>query len=55
MFPSSPDLTVTVYIDNQKIGVAQKVQGPLYVLPWQPERFDSGLHYIRAVVKVFNV
>ncbi|XP_048734623.1 transmembrane protein 62-like isoform X2 [Ostrea edulis] len=51
MFPPSQDLTITVYIDNQEVGVAQRVQGPLYVLPWQPEHFDSGLHHIKAVVK----
>ncbi|XP_061162419.1 transmembrane protein 62-like [Saccostrea echinata] len=51
VFSPSEDLSVTVYIDNQKIGIAKKVRGPLYVLPWKPELFKNGQHHIKAVVK----
>lgn len=52
IFPPSHTLTVDLYIDKVKIGEAQNVKGPLYVLPWKPEQFKSGLHHITAVVKV---
>lgn len=51
IFPPSHTLTVDLYIDKVKIGEAQNVKGPLYVLPWKPEQFKSGLHHITAVVK----
>lgn len=52
IFPPSHALTVDLYIDKVKIGEAQNVKGPLYVLPWKPEQFKSGLHHITAVIKV---
>lgn len=51
IFPPSQTLTVDLYIDKVKIGEAQNIKGPLYVLPWRPEQFKSGLHHITAVVK----
>lgn len=52
IFPPSQTLTVDLYIDKVKIGEAQNIKGPLYVLPWKAEQFKSGLHHITAVVKV---
>ena len=50
----SPDLIrkVNVTIDNKPVGLAKHVEGPLFVLPWQPELYASGTHQIDVRVKV---
>ncbi|XP_060073255.1 transmembrane protein 62-like [Ylistrum balloti] len=49
----SPDdiTTADVYIDGMFVGPAHQVQGPLFVLPWQPNKYRNGIHKLRVVVQ----
>ncbi|KAJ9593699.1 hypothetical protein L9F63_014747 [Diploptera punctata] len=50
-FSQSPIESVSVKLDD---GVWQKcnhIRGPLYVLPWQPELYGSGVHEIHVLIK----
>src|SRR6218665_2905544 len=44
--------TVVVEIDGIDAGEVEHVQGPLFVVPWQPSRYAEGLHTITVSVKV---
>lgn len=43
---------IEVYIDEVHIGKAKPAEGPLYVLPWRPDKYSKGVHSIRVVVQV---
>lgn len=49
----SPDKVeeVTVYIDNSYVGKAEHIEGPLFVLKWEPSKYDTGLHNIKVTVE----
>lgn len=38
--------STSVSLDGIHQGAAEHVKGPLYVLPWNPEEYQTGLHYI---------
>ncbi|XP_030855106.1 transmembrane protein 62 isoform X1 [Strongylocentrotus purpuratus] len=43
---------VKVEIDFKPLGLAKQVnEGPLFVLPWKPDRYSNGLHLIEVKVK----
>ena len=51
----SPNLitSVLVWVDEHPLPRATPVGGgPLYVSPWQPEKYSAGLHTIQVTVKV---
>lgn len=51
----SPNLitSVRVWVDEHPLPRATPVGGgPLYVSPWQPEKYSAGLHTIKVTVKV---
>ncbi|XP_061896935.1 transmembrane protein 62-like [Entelurus aequoreus] len=50
-FSEAAILTVQVSVDGEPLGTAQPAGGPLYVLPWQPSRYLTGLHTIRVQVE----
>ena len=46
---------VTVSIDDQVLCTnARHVKNSLYVCPWRPENYESGIHQIQIYVKVFR-
>ncbi|XP_033734375.1 transmembrane protein 62-like [Pecten maximus] len=49
----SPDeiTTADVYIDGVYVGPAHHIQGPLFALPWQPQKYINGVHKLRVVVQ----
>ncbi|XP_033115760.1 transmembrane protein 62-like isoform X2 [Anneissia japonica] len=49
----SPDAiaSVSVFLNDQHIGEAQHVEGPLYVLPWKPNQYANGLHQMKVIAK----
>ncbi|OWF41194.1 Transmembrane protein 62 [Mizuhopecten yessoensis] len=49
----SPDeiTKADVYIDNMYVGPAHHVQGPLFVSPWQPHKYNNGVHNLGIVVQ----
>ncbi|XP_041468151.1 transmembrane protein 62-like isoform X1 [Lytechinus variegatus] len=52
VFSPSEIRKVKVEVDYKPLGYAEPVNGgPLYVLPWKPERYTSGLHLIEVTVK----
>ena len=45
--------SVRVWVDKHPLPRANPVGGgPLYVSPWQPEKYSAGLHTIQVIVKV---
>nr|XP_006817579.1 PREDICTED: transmembrane protein 62-like [Saccoglossus kowalevskii] len=51
VFSPEPILSTLVEIDGQPLGAGTHVDGPLYVLPWQPMKYQSGLHTISVTAK----
>ncbi|XP_072041604.1 transmembrane protein 62-like [Amphiura filiformis] len=51
LFSPSPITLATVAIDGVDLGPAKHVEGPLYVLPWEPAKFMDGLHTITVTAK----
>lgn len=52
VFSVAPIREVHVTIDGSPWGIAYPVGGPLYVVPWDPSVFSSGLHTISVMVEV---
>lgn len=52
VFSVAPIREVHVTIDGTPWGIAYPVGGPLYVVPWDPSVFSSGLHTISVMVEV---
>ena len=52
VFSPDPVKSVTITIDGIVMGLAKHVEGPLYVLPWQPSTYSSGLHEISVEAAV---
>ncbi|XP_061752246.1 transmembrane protein 62-like [Nerophis ophidion] len=50
-FSEAPILSVQVSVDDEPLRTGQPAGGPLYVLPWQPSRYLTGLHTIRVQVE----
>ncbi|KAL4239047.1 Transmembrane protein 62 [Mactra antiquata] len=42
---------IDVYIDSIYWGKAKQSDGPLYVLPWKPDKISPGVHSIKVVIK----
>ncbi|KAM9787266.1 transmembrane protein 62 isoform X2 [Syngnathus typhle] len=42
---------VRVSVDNEALGECHPAGGPLYVLPWDPSRYITGLHTVRVEVE----
>ncbi|KAL7873337.1 hypothetical protein AOLI_G00124080 [Acnodon oligacanthus] len=51
VFSAAPITAVYVSVDGQTLGKALSVGGPLYVLPWDPSLYTTGLHTIRVKVE----
>lgn len=51
-FSTSKIQSVEVYINNKWIGLARNVEGPLYVLRWNPDQYSHGVHTISVTVQV---
>ncbi|XP_028828267.1 transmembrane protein 62 isoform X2 [Denticeps clupeoides] len=51
-FSAAPVAAVYVSLDGVVQGEAQAAGGPLYVLPWDPSLYSSGLHVISVRVEV---
>ncbi|KAL2098914.1 hypothetical protein ACEWY4_005394 [Coilia grayii] len=51
VFSVAPIREVHVTIDGSPLGIAYPVEGPLYVVPWDPSVFSSGLHTISVMVE----
>ncbi len=53
VFSTSQVTKVTVTLDGQLLGIpSRQGVGPLYSLPWSPEKYSTGLHKIVVTVKV---
>lgn len=50
VFSKVPTQSVRVIVDNVNIGNARYVNGPLYVLPWQPSAYASDIHQMEVEV-----
>jgi len=47
---------VHVWVDAQPLPQATPVgEGPLYVSPWQPDKYTAGLHTLKVVVRVSSL
>jgi hypothetical protein len=53
VFSNTSIEAVTVEIDGIDQGSAKNVEGPLFVLPWDPLKFANGLHTIDVHAKVW--
>ncbi|KAI4875117.1 hypothetical protein NFI96_025236 [Prochilodus magdalenae] len=53
VFSAAPITAVYVTVDGETLGKAASVGGPLYVLPWDPSLYPTGLHTIRVKVEKF--
>ena len=52
-FSTQPVAMVNVWVDGERVSDPHSVSnGPLFVVPWQPGRYSTGLHTIRVYVKV---
>ncbi|XP_076155294.1 transmembrane protein 62 [Alosa pseudoharengus] len=51
VFSVAPIREVHVTVDGAPWGIAYPVGGPLYVVPWDPSLFSSGLHTISVMVE----
>jgi len=56
VFAATSILTVKVQVDGVYLGEAERSNGPLYVLSWDPFHYVSGLHTIvvQAVVSILS-
>ena len=52
MFSHVKISSVSVHINNDFLGDAQHVNGPLYVIKWNPAIYTVGLHKIEVSVTV---
>ncbi|XP_051941502.1 transmembrane protein 62 isoform X2 [Hippocampus zosterae] len=50
-FSEAAITVVRVIVDGEALGECHHVGGPLYVLPWDPLRYLTGLHTIRVEVE----
>ena len=55
MFTPGSVTNIEIYIDEIHAGKAVHSEGPLYVLPWKPDLYKTGLHSIRVVVQVHTI
>jgi len=51
-FSEAAVTAVQVSVDGEPLGSGRSAGGPLYVLPWEPARYASGLHTITVTVEV---
>lgn len=52
-FSTSPIIEVKVWVDEKPLGMpSRQGEGPLYTLPWSPDKYGTGLHKIVVTVKV---
>ncbi|XP_038075262.1 transmembrane protein 62-like [Patiria miniata] len=51
VYSPSAILSATVEVDGKPLGSAKHVKGPLYVIPWDPSKYSSGLHVIEVTAK----
>ena len=52
MFSNATIGEVQVSIDGTSAELAKNVEGPLYVLPWDPTLYATGVHSLKVYVKV---
>ncbi|KAG7257115.1 hypothetical protein CRUP_012475 [Coryphaenoides rupestris] len=50
-FSEAAVTAVQVSVDGEPLGPCRSAGGPLYVLPWEPARYASGLHTISVKVE----
>ncbi|KAJ8401137.1 hypothetical protein AAFF_G00387190 [Aldrovandia affinis] len=50
-FSEAPIKAVQVSVDGHPLGVGEPVGGPLYVVPWDPSHYATGLHSIWVKVE----
>ncbi|KAI0220414.1 Transmembrane protein 62 [Lamellibrachia satsuma] len=50
VFSNVTTRSVRITIDNVNIGDAYHVDGPLYVLPWKPSNYATGIHQMEVEV-----
>lgn len=55
VYNPEPITMVKVRIDDAPWNEMTLVKGPLYVLPWNPSLYLSGLHKIEVTVSVINI
>lgn len=53
-FSESQITAVYVSVDGSPLGKAVRAKGPLYVLPWDPSLYSTGLHTISVKVEVLK-
>jgi len=41
-----------IYIDDEYLGKANNVEGPVYTITWNPDLYKEGVHCIKLVVEV---
>lgn len=51
-FSEAPITAVHVSVDGEPLGKGRSAGGPLYVLPWDPSLYLTGLHTIKVKVEV---
>ncbi|XP_071961990.1 transmembrane protein 62-like isoform X2 [Antedon mediterranea] len=51
VFSPNKIVSVTVFINEEQVGQAEHVEGPLYVLPWKPNNFAEGMHNMKVIAK----
>ena len=51
-FSDAAITAVEVSVDGEALGPGRSAGGPLYVLPWEPARYEGGLHTISVRVEV---
>ncbi|XP_070577648.1 transmembrane protein 62-like [Ptychodera flava] len=51
VFSPEPITSVAIEINDEHLGQAQHVEGPLYVLSWEPTQYSVGLHKISVTAK----
>lgn len=54
-FSEAPITAVHVSIDGELLGKGRVAGGPLYVLPWDPSVYLTGLHTIKVKVEVSDL
>ena len=52
VFSTAQINSVEVYIDDEWIGAAHHIKGPVYMLQWNPDHYRYGLHSITVIVQV---
>lgn len=53
MFSNATIEKIEISVDDRQLGIAQPVNtGPLYVIPWQPQLYMTGVHSLHILVHV---